>query len=415
MSSRKKRNRVKQGPKAKQNAAKSRPIKKGTLELTPETTDQLEDALPIDSIDAPYDRHLLGRTLTQWQFGDWASLCKLDPDSLKHHPDRARLALLAAAGQLQHGSVNSAKKLTNLAREWGCDAKLVARILIAGGYNSLAKAEALQGDQKKSTQLFGNVFTAALPGSDTALLTTARMNHQLNDLGIGANPSGELQQLQTNIKLGSALSKPNQPSAPRLKPSSASVHFYEKLEVEAATGNETPFLLLDSKSIPRAGLHYLKTRLSQVLGDQFSFCEWYQEPGCCRSYPCALTGYADHAQKTGEFRLRLVKSHDFELTDPILKPTNNIRQLVLYRDPLFVLTSWFVLDQLNRHSDVLAQQGISMQKIWLAHEKEVVNSAYSIIETAFNPPAEAELIQWLAEKSHYIRGSCKTLSLIHCG
>jgi hypothetical protein len=49
----------------------------------------------------PYDENLLARSRTQWQFGDWESLAKLDRDALQHHPDRAKLALLAAAGHLQ--------------------------------------------------------------------------------------------------------------------------------------------------------------------------------------------------------------------------------------------------------------------------------------------------------------------------
>ncbi len=43
----------------------------------------------------PYDENLLERARTQWQFGDWASLMKLERDTLQHHPDRAKLALLS--------------------------------------------------------------------------------------------------------------------------------------------------------------------------------------------------------------------------------------------------------------------------------------------------------------------------------
>lgn len=45
----------------------------------------------------PYDEKLLKRSRTQWKFGDWASLAALNRETLQHHPDRAKLALLAAA------------------------------------------------------------------------------------------------------------------------------------------------------------------------------------------------------------------------------------------------------------------------------------------------------------------------------
>ena len=51
----------------------------------------------------PYDENLLEKSRTQWQFGDWDSLAQIDREQIQHHPDRARLALLAAAGRLQNG------------------------------------------------------------------------------------------------------------------------------------------------------------------------------------------------------------------------------------------------------------------------------------------------------------------------
>ena len=60
----------------------------------------------------PYDENLLERSRTQWQFGDWASLVKLERDTLQHHPDRAKLALLAAAGHLQQGDNPAARQFT---------------------------------------------------------------------------------------------------------------------------------------------------------------------------------------------------------------------------------------------------------------------------------------------------------------
>ena len=58
---------------------------------------------------------LLEQANTQWQTGDWHSLAKLQRDSLQHHPDRAQLALLAAAGRLQMGKDAEAKPFIRLA------------------------------------------------------------------------------------------------------------------------------------------------------------------------------------------------------------------------------------------------------------------------------------------------------------
>lgn len=81
----------------------------------------------------PYDENLLERARTQWQFGDWVSLSQLKRDSLQHHPDRAKLALLAAAGRLQTDKVGEAKQYLRLAQDWGVSHKLFCQIITAGG------------------------------------------------------------------------------------------------------------------------------------------------------------------------------------------------------------------------------------------------------------------------------------------
>jgi hypothetical protein len=60
----------------------------------------------------PYDEALLDRARTQWQFGDWESLAAITQEHIQHHPDRAKLALLAAAGLQQLGQAEPAKALT---------------------------------------------------------------------------------------------------------------------------------------------------------------------------------------------------------------------------------------------------------------------------------------------------------------
>ena len=139
-----------------------------------------EDAQTV----VPCDENLLERSRTQWQFGDWASLAALDRDTLQHHPDRAKLALLAAAGHLQQGNSQAARQLTRLAQDWGCSKKLVSQILISGVHNSVGRAGAICNQQHRALRHFETAITIGTSGSDTKLLTKARVGEQLSQLGI---------------------------------------------------------------------------------------------------------------------------------------------------------------------------------------------------------------------------------------
>jgi hypothetical protein len=347
----------------------------------------------------PYDENLLERSRTQWQFGDWQSLAKLERTTLQHHIDRGKLALLAAAGHLQTGNTEAARQFIRLAQDWGCNKKTIAQVLVAGVHNSIGRAAAICGLHSRALNHIESSIVIGFPGSDRRLIAKARIGQQLEDLGLTPGSQGRLQQLKAISALqGTFISANIELEKPLKKANSNTFGFYQHLDDEA------PFLLLDSKSLPRSGLHYLKNTLSRLLGDHFSFCEWYQEVGCCKQYPCALTAYALHAQKTRNFRLRLIKSHDFELGDPVYKPGKHLRRLVMVRDPLYTLTSWFALYQLDAHRDVLLQNGIDVRKLWLSHEKEMLGSAYRLLDEHFKEPTLDVLAGWLLEKSRYITG-----------
>jgi hypothetical protein len=207
----------------------------------------------------------------------------------------------------------------------------------------------------------------------------------------------EAQEQAQKIKLAESL---------QLRPVSKSNTFYLNLP-EQKFNSSAPFLLIESKSLPRSGLHYLKNTLSKIFGEHFSFCEWYQEPGCCKQSPCSYTGFASHAKENSSLRIRLIKSHDFDLKDPIYPTSPHVRRLVLVRDPLYILTSWFALDQLNEHKKLLADNGIIVNKIWLSHEKEVITPAYQLLDEHFIEPTLEKLTAWLEAKSQYISGFMK--------
>lgn len=127
----------------------------------------------------PFDENLLERSRTQWQFGDWASLIKLERDTLQHHPDRAKLALLVAAGHLQHANSEAARQFTRLAQDWGCSKKLVSQILISGVYNSLGRAAKGAGHHARSQQHFKQAISIGAVGVDVGLFAQARLESQI--------------------------------------------------------------------------------------------------------------------------------------------------------------------------------------------------------------------------------------------
>lgn len=185
--------------KSERDAAAQRPSanKPGNTQATVSYDYQCDDSAPAHPLDAntslvperddtsliAYDENLLERARNQWQFGDWESLSSLSRGRLQNHPDRAKLALLAAAGSLQVGNSEQAREFTRLARDWGCDGLLINRVLISGVYNSLGRAAASAGQGQRAFEHFETAMAIGSPGSDLSLVTQARINSQVRQLG----------------------------------------------------------------------------------------------------------------------------------------------------------------------------------------------------------------------------------------
>jgi LPS sulfotransferase NodH len=103
---------------------------------------------------------------------------------LQHHPDRAKIALLAAAGLLQNGHDGEAKQFIRLSRDWGVSKKLIIQILIAGVHNSIGRAAAIGNQQHRALQHFENSITIGTPGCAKDLFVDARANNQLEALNL---------------------------------------------------------------------------------------------------------------------------------------------------------------------------------------------------------------------------------------
>ncbi len=130
---------------------------------------------PVEQVIAPYDESLLEPARSQWQFGDWKSLAILNRDILRHHPDRGKLALLSAAGQLQLGNNSEAKKIIRLAQGWGVSKKLISQILISRVHHSLGRAYLAKGEDKHALYHFEEAIRIVRPTANRRLLAEARM------------------------------------------------------------------------------------------------------------------------------------------------------------------------------------------------------------------------------------------------
>lgn len=187
---------------AKRKQLKNKALHRGTLAENGQAAEDVSETMQfvevagetatVQSVDC-YDEAMLERARTQWQFGDWESLAGLERDTLQQHPDRAKLALLAAAGHAQQGNMTEAKQCIRLAKEWGCKRELISRILIAGVHNSLGRAEAAAGRQAKAFKHFEGAIATGTPGSALRLSVQARTNHQLRLLGLSAQENVQSQ------------------------------------------------------------------------------------------------------------------------------------------------------------------------------------------------------------------------------
>jgi tetratricopeptide (TPR) repeat protein len=133
---------------------------------------------------------------------------------LQHHPDRAKLAILAAAGLAQQGSSEIARQFVRLAQQWGCPPNIIAGVMVAGVYNNIGRASALSGDQPRSLRHFEASVALGSPHSDHRLLARARVQEQEAQLhylmqnggkAIGKSPNSVPDGAQANKATDSAL------------------------------------------------------------------------------------------------------------------------------------------------------------------------------------------------------------------
>lgn len=145
-----------------------------------------------------------------WAAADWPALAALGRDKLKAEPDRARLALLGAAGLMQCGETKAARKLAAKALRWGADEAELAEVLLAATSNTLGRAALLLGDETRAAALF-DAAAAPGPGRDRAIAeatalellpeAAALMGTSLDELREGRLPASAAAVLQSQIEL----------------------------------------------------------------------------------------------------------------------------------------------------------------------------------------------------------------------
>jgi len=141
----------------------------------------------VEGSNAPFARldgdDQLEKARAHWQVGDWEALASLANIPLQAHADRSRLALLASVGCAQLGLHGDARRMASLAKEWGCDRELLARVLIGGVYNSLARVSSLRGDEARASKYFEASISTVSPRADAVVLGRARNIHEKARLG----------------------------------------------------------------------------------------------------------------------------------------------------------------------------------------------------------------------------------------
>jgi hypothetical protein len=189
-------------------------------------------------------------------------------------------------------------------------------------------------------------------------------------------------------------------------PEGVSTEIWTELLLNGCAASEVklPSLqLVESRSLPRSGHHFLRHLLEQACGEQFSYCEGYQEPGCCRSSPCSVAAYWRYAREHDQPHLRLLKSHDFALTDATFTPPPAMVRLIQVRKPLELLASWLELEQLTHNRELLQSASIALERVFLYHEAEVLEEAWRVIDERGTVMTAEQAQAWLTHKVSYVQ------------
>ncbi len=127
---------------------------------------------------------LLETCRTHWQYGEWEELAALDEVQFSSHRDRAKLALLASVGRINIGDFATSRRYLDLAKRWGCDARLINQVLISQVHNTLGRVSACLDDPESSSQHFEKAIQLVEPRAGTSLLGRTREIRETARIGL---------------------------------------------------------------------------------------------------------------------------------------------------------------------------------------------------------------------------------------
>ncbi len=126
---------------------------------------------------------LLEPSRTKWQYGEWEALLSLDPAEIQRDQERAKLMLLVAAAHSHFGNTKDAMTAARQAVSWGCDRRLLARVLISALANSLGRVAASL-DDPAAAEHFQEAIRLVEPRADARLLGRTRQIRETARLGL---------------------------------------------------------------------------------------------------------------------------------------------------------------------------------------------------------------------------------------
>ncbi len=85
-----------------------------------------------------------------WLMGDWGKLTSCPIGELQDMENREIHALMAGAAYMQLGNIEFGRLYVSQAKKWGCSNQLIAKVLTAGVYFTLGRAELLKNQRLKS-------------------------------------------------------------------------------------------------------------------------------------------------------------------------------------------------------------------------------------------------------------------------
>jgi len=178
----------------KKNKSTQKNKKKQKAELTGNPARQEAGVMLVEAIPQAQDQLVavdlfpaagkLETSRTHWQYGAWKDLVALDLPTIERDPDRAKLALLVSVAHGQLNNPEAARHCALRAIEWGCDRKLVARVLISAVENTHGRTSAALGDYDDATSHFEQAIRLVEPRADVKLMAHTRQIREYASMGL---------------------------------------------------------------------------------------------------------------------------------------------------------------------------------------------------------------------------------------